>query len=287
MKKIIFTLSLIALSLINAWAISPDSIRFHHFDTDSARITLILDKTRQAALDNKADRIAFIARQFINTPYEAGTLEDDEELLTINLSKLDCTTLVETVIALAQVAPIDSAGYTQFADSLRDIRYRGGVIDGYTSRLHYMSDWIADNIERGNFNEVTATFPKCDKAVKTINYISTHARSYPALQDNDSLLNIIKDIESDYVNYEFPYISKQRLASQPAQRWFRNGDIILFTTSTQGLDISHMSIVVINRGVPCILHASSVARKVVIEQSSIYDYMLRNNSITGVRVIRL
>ena len=71
------------------------------------------------------------------------------------------------------------------------------------------------------------------------------------------------------------------------QRLLRNGDVLLFTTSIRGLDVQHMGIVVVINDTPYLLHASSRAQKVVLEQRSIYEYLRSNNSLTGVRVIRL
>ena len=50
----------------------------------------------------KGNDILWFARKFINIPYVASTLEiADPEQLVVNLTQLDCTTLVETVLALA------------------------------------------------------------------------------------------------------------------------------------------------------------------------------------------
>ena len=49
----------------------------------------------------KGNDILWFARKFINIPYVASTLEiADPEQLVVNLTQLDCTTLVETVLAL-------------------------------------------------------------------------------------------------------------------------------------------------------------------------------------------
>ena len=45
---------------------------------------------------------------------------------------------------------------SSFADNLQKIRYRDGVIDGYTSRLHYTSDWIENGVRQGFLEDVTA-----------------------------------------------------------------------------------------------------------------------------------
>ena len=41
--------------------------------------------------------------------------------------------------------------WRDFIYNLKRMRYRSGEINGYPSRLHYVSDWIVDNRFRGNF----------------------------------------------------------------------------------------------------------------------------------------
>ena len=89
------------------------------------------------------------ALSFLDVPYVANTLEmDGEEELVINCDEVDCTTFVEYVMALAKT-PEQANGdisETAFAENLTKIRYRNGKIDGYTSRLHYVSDWINNGL---------------------------------------------------------------------------------------------------------------------------------------------
>lgn len=287
MKHLFISLSLLVVTSLTNLAATTDSIAYHNLSADTAAITKILDATRKAAIESPADRLVFVARQLMGAPYKSATLEGDTEVLRINLSAFDCTTLVETAIALTQTAAVDTASFEEFATNLRNIRYRGGVVNGYASRLHYVSDWIADNTERGNFAEVTDQCPFAKRDIKSINYISAHYRNYAALLNNDSLVNCIKEIENKYNNYRYQYVPSAALSSEPVSKWFKNGDIILFTTSTKGLDVSHMGIVVVERGIPFLIHASSKARKVVFDKQSIYNYIKSNKVINGVRIVRL
>ena len=63
-----------------------------------------VDSTKICKLLRQADKQAttlWIARQFLDKPYVAHTLEvNDREQLVVNTRQLDCTTLVETVTAL-------------------------------------------------------------------------------------------------------------------------------------------------------------------------------------------
>ena len=287
MKHLFISLTILVASAFTTLAATTDSIAYHNHSADTAAIIKILDATRKAAIESPADRLVFVAQQLIGAPYKSATLEGDTELLRINMSAFDCTTLVETAIALSQTAAVDTASIDEFATNLCNIRYRGGVVDGYASRLHYVSDWIADNAERGNFTEVTTQFPKPSRDIKTINYMSAHSRNYPALANSDSLVNCIKEIEAKYNNYRYHYIQPAILNADFAMKWFKSGDIVLFTTATKGLDVSHMGIIVVERGIPFFIHASTKARMVVFERQSLYNYVMSNNVINGVRIVRL
>ena len=91
---------------------------------------------------------------FVDTPYKAGTLEvDDTEDLIINCDEVDCTTFVEYALAMALCPQQgDEMQEGDFARNLQRIRYRDGKIDGYTSRLHYISDWINNAVRQGRCN---------------------------------------------------------------------------------------------------------------------------------------
>lgn len=286
MKHLFIALSLLLACAFNAGAAVADSVVYHHEATDTAAIVKILDATRKAELETPADRLAFIACQLLGSPYVAATLEGDTEVLRINMSEFDCTTLVETAIALSLTATVDTASYNEFAHNLRNIRYRDGVVDGYASRLHYVSDWIADNTRRGNFVEVTAQCPLATRDIKSINYISAHSRNYTALLNNDSLVNCIKEVEAKYNNYRYQYIPATSLNSEALAKWFKNGDIVLFTTSAKGLDVSHMGIIVVERNRVRLLHASSNSRTVMLDNQPLYNYVMSNRSINGIRIVR-
>src|SRR5690606_29304872 len=108
------------------------------------------------ALGLAAVRVGELA---LGTPYEAFTLEEyiraggspaRSEPLTLDLSRFDCVSLIEACLAIARLArqprPVTWAG---FGTEMERMRYRDGRRTGYTSRLHYFSDWLLDNERRG------------------------------------------------------------------------------------------------------------------------------------------
>ena len=122
---------------------------------------------------------------FVDTPYKAGTLEvDDAEDLIINCDEVDCTTFVEYALAMALCPQQgDDMQESDFARNLQRIRYRDGKIDGYTSRLHYISDWINNGVRQGFLEDVTAAHSPFTQKL-SISYMSTHPQLYKSLKNS-------------------------------------------------------------------------------------------------------
>ena len=127
-------------------------------DTDSTFVMKALKEVR--SLPSATNFPLHFARLFIGRPYVAHTLEvADPERLVVNTRQLDCTTLVENVTALTLCVYRKRFTYSDFKKHLREIRYRGGKLNGYTSRLHYFTDWIDDNSRRQVVSERQAPNP--------------------------------------------------------------------------------------------------------------------------------
>jgi hypothetical protein len=67
----------------------------------------------------------------------------------------------------------------------------------------------------------------------------------------------------------------------------KDGDIIAITTSKAGLDTSHIGIAVWHRDGLHLLNASQIHQKVVEEPMTMYQYMQKHPSQTGIRVVKL
>ena len=66
-----------------------------------------------------------------------------------------------------------------------------------------------------------------------------------------------------------------------------DGDILAIVTSKKGLDVSHLGFAVWSEdGKLHMLHASSLHGKVLLESITLYEYLKRQSSCMGVRVIR-
>lgn len=254
---------------------------------DSLRIDSLLNTSSKKYYKTNSERLLFFAKSFIGTPYKGGTLDTGEnETLIVRTDSLDCTTYVETVLALYLSSFKDNPGYDDFSESLRYIRYRGGVIDGYASRLHYFSDWASDNEKKGILREVTQE-GEHDVRICSLNYMTTHSNLYRQLKDNDSLVSEISKVEKSWIDYKMPYIPKNVLNSSKDDSPVEDGDILALTTNVSGLDVLHLGFALWIDGRLHLLHASSLHGKVIIDTSTIFNYLKNRNKHTGIRVLRV
>ncbi|MBR5332804.1 MAG: DUF1460 domain-containing protein [Muribaculaceae bacterium] len=286
MKQTFLHLLLYIIPFFSIHGITLDEINFYNKASDTAKITEILKETYAQNLNTPNQRISFIAKKFLGLPYVAHTLEGNIEMLTVNIDQLDCTTFVETVIAMAYTVGEGRTSWRDYVHNLEQIRYRGGDLDGYSSRLHYISDWITDNQYRGNITEVSAEFPDASHKIKTIDFMTSHRKSYKALSDSIEFQKI-KNIEIGYHNHRFPYIKTASLRNKLVRKYLQEGDIIALCTNIDGLDVSHMGLITMVNGVPHLMHASMKAMKVIIDPLPIHKYLQNSKSLIGIRVIRL
>lgn len=290
-RLLILSMTLLAGAFVNEAQAqnNRERVRFHDLDNDTARITRILTDVLSADPGSPGKRVETIGRIFLDIPYVAHTLEVDSgmpEVITVNIDELDCTTFVETVAAMAMTVGEGRSSWRDFLYNLEKIRYRGGRMNGYASRLHYNSDWVVDNSYRGNIKDVTSLFPKVNYITKTINYMTANRDRYTALSDSTEFQRI-KDIENGYRNHRFPYIKTIDLSNKATKAAFQAGDIVALTSNLKNLDVTHLGIIVLIDGEPHLMHASMALGKVAVSSAPLDEYMRQNRHITGLRVIRL
>jgi len=232
----------------------------------------------------------FFARQFLDVPYVAHTLEiNDEEQLVINTDELDCTTLVETVTALTLCAYRKEFTFLAYQQTLQAMRYRNGVIDRYPSRIHYFTDWIVENTKAGIVTEIQQPNPPFTQ-IQTVkvNYMSQHPQSYKALKAHPEYVTEIAQMEQRLTGLKFRFIPKSEVKDTPAMREaIHDGDIIAITCNKPGLDIAHLGFAVWRSDGLHLLNASQLHKKVVEEPMTLYQYLQKHPSHTGIRIIRI
>ncbi len=264
--------------------------------TDSLRVVELLKKGRQQP--DTENLVMYYATQLKGLPYVGKTLEvNPKEELAVNLRELDCTTLVENVVALTLTTRQGSTSFADFCQNLTKLRYRNGQLDGYASRNHYFSEWIESNGKQGFTTEITgnendsrgAYYPFVEAQTLDITYMSKHSDSYPMLKGDAQALQLIKANEQRLCGRTVRYIPRRLLGrSRQELTCVRDGDILAIVTKKAGLDVSHLGFAVWGRdGKLHLLNASQIHKKVVLEPMTLEEYMKKHPTQLGVRVIRV
>ena len=251
--------------------------------TDAAEVQRLLsDKSLKTPLD--------FARKFLGRPYVAATLEvADPEQVVVNLQGLDCATLVETSQALAMTRREGKTDVASYTRNLEKIRYFNGKNRGYTSRLHYLSFWMADLTKRKVAKEVVLPQALTQPLEIRLNYMSTHADAYPFLKNHPERVREIAQLERKYSGKVGRYLPKSNAGLSRQQLGaILDGDIITVVTQKAGLDYSHQGIAFWgNDGKLHMLHASSERKRVIADERTLEDYLKRISHAKGIRVFRI
>ncbi|NLN39032.1 MAG: DUF1460 domain-containing protein [Smithella sp.] len=225
-----------------------------------------------------------IGRVFMGAPYQAGLLEGKgRERLVVGLDAFDCTTFVETVLALAMHVTSGCPDRSGFVKHLKKIRYRGGKIAGYASRLHYFSDWIADNEKKKILKDVSR-FLGGRPCRRKINFMSTHPDLYPALK-NKTVRERIRQTELRLSRKTHYVIDKDNFDA--VMHKIENGDIIAFASGQEGLDVAHAGFAVRRGASLRLLHASGKEGVVVVSRNTFQSYLKSATKFTGIHVARV
>lgn len=251
---------------------------------DSIRVVELL------RTDPGKNDVLFYARQFLGLPYVGATLEQaDPERLVVNLRQLDCTTLVETVWALALTRREGSDRFADYCRNLMRLRYWGGEMNGYLSRLHYFTWWMHDNLRKGLMEEVTDS-AHCTAVINVENhYMSAHPGSYRFLKAHPEWVDSIARLEARYNGPDGRYLPEAATALNRRQLSFiHDGDLVAIVTKKDGLDYSHLGFAVWGKdGLLHLLNASSIHHKVVEEPKTLRQYLREHPSSIGIRLFRL
>jgi hypothetical protein len=233
------------------------------------------------------ERIARFGRTLEGTPYVERTLEGPgPEVCRVRTDGFDCVTFMETALDLAR-ATHATGGREPTVEDVRSAvtytRYRGGRLDGYLSRLHYTSEWIADNLEKGVLEDVTPSLGGVPFPLR-VGFMSAHPERYPALRDNPALVDSLRGIEHRINTTRRTHVPRDRVAA--IERKLRTGDLVAITTAIPGLDYAHTGLIVREGSRARLLHASSKGGRVMLDDPiGVYLARAPRTSI-GITVLR-
>jgi hypothetical protein len=239
------------------------------------------------ALGPAAVRTGELAR---GTVYQPGTLDaylasgrrPRREPLTLSLTRFDCVTLVESCLGVARAAAADGS-WSGFGREIERMRYRDGRRDGYSSRLHYFSEWIEDGARRGLVRDLGAELGGAADP-RPLRFMTTHRASYPALRD-DRVFQQIAEVERRRDGAPRLVVPTKRLPLVVDR--IESGDVLAFATEIPGLDVTHAAFAYRSPdGVLRVLHAPLSGGVVEITRTTLPEYVAAIRHATGVLVAR-
>lgn len=210
------------------------------------------------------ERVGFLSEHFLNTPYKESTLTGDiniPEVFVINLEAMDCLTFIEYIEAMRI-----SKSFSEFKDNLKKIRYRSGIVS-FTERNHFFTDW-------GEFN-------------MDFVYDVTEEIGARHVRESNKILNQRED--KTYLLPGIP-LKKRKIKYIPFDAIddsviskLRTGDYVGIYSTAQGLDVSHVGIVIKKGSTIHLRHASSAkGHKKVIDE----DFKKYISSKSGIIILR-
>lgn len=208
-----------------------------------------------STLSRMSQRIDFISRAFIGTPYRGFTLIGGPRLpeqFVVRDDVFDCITFCETVLAAARVAHA-----ADFDRVLRQIRYRDGRVD-WRERNHYFSDWSEFNIANGICRAVV--LPGSIAIDKTLTY------------------------ERGLEPRRAQFAATPRASLTAHRDRLLTGDIIGFLSERPGLDYFHTGFIIVDAdGEVWLRHAARSRHRVLDEDLSRFMARTRVKRVTLLR----
>jgi len=248
-----------------------------------------LVEAKISAIDGFSDSdfgisLANVGKSFLEVPYVAKTLEIGEvETLVVNLQGLDCTTFIENVLAFSMMLKNDQTTFLDFTETLETIRYKDGNMEGYGSRLHYFTEWIRNNEEKGILTDITAQIGGV-VIEKDINFMGTHRELYPFLKDDTNFEKILAT-EKELAKEPFCYVPQDQIEAN--EHLIKTGDIIALATSINGLDVTHTRMATREKdGRIHLLHASTGSMEVEVTKKPLAEYLKGVKKNIGIVVAR-
>jgi hypothetical protein len=215
-------------------------------------------------IEDTGSRIEFLSGFFVGLEYKESTLLGNistAEVFVVNFSGVDCFTFIDYIEAMRL-----SYSFESFLRNLKQVRYLKGIVS-FKNRKHFFTDWaecapssvddLTEQIGGGMVKSVAKTMnlkkngtpllPGVESFYRTINYI-------PSEDANSSVLQKLK-----------------------------TGDYAGIYSSMQGLDVSHVGIIIRDRDTFFLRHASSDSRSRKVVDQELQEYI---SGIPGLVILR-
>jgi len=210
---------------------------------------------REASLiEDAGSRIEFLSGFFIGLEYKESTLLGNistAEVFVVNFSGVDCFTFIEYIEAMRL-----SDSFESFLRNLKQVRYLNGIVS-FKNRKHFFTDWAEH--APSSVDDLTGQIGggKVKSIAKAMN-----------LKENGTPL--LPGVESFHRTFNF--IPSEDTNSSVLQK-LKTGDYAGIYSSMQGLDVSHVGIIIRDRDTFSLRHASSDWRSRKVVDQELQEYI--------------
>lgn len=207
-----------------------------------------------SSITDSGSRIDFLSGRFLDIKYSESTLIGNAvtpEVFVVNFEGVDCFTFLDYIEAMRI-----SSSFAEFTDKLKKVRYRSGKIR-YESRNHFFTDWREFNPNL--VEDVTEqTGEQRTKSVsRTLNLKQDGTYILPGIQSRRRSIHFIPSAAVD----------DSVIAN------LKTGDYIGIHSEKQGLDVSHVGILIKKGGTAHLRHASSSEKYQKVVDEDFRDYI--------------
>lgn len=252
--------------------------------------TRIVDK---AAAENwKAlpigELIGKIAMELNGTPYVGFTLElsPDSEYCVVNLQGLDCVTFFEDSLCMARMLKKGKHTPEDLINEVQYTRYRGGKMGDFTTRLHYTTDWLVDNAQKGVVKILTPELPGAEPFTQKVGIMTANPENYRQLKAHPELIPTMRQYEEQINARSLKYLPLAKIKA--AEPLLQTGDIVGVATTKPGIDIAHTGLCIKDtEGIVHFMDASSSHRNMKVTfESDIATCLNWSHELIGVMFAR-
>ena len=217
-----------------------------------------------SGISDSGRRIDFLSKHFLKTKYKESTLIGDintPEVFVRNLAGVDCLTFIEYIEAMRR-----SGSFNEFRENLRRMRYCSGEV-AFENRNHFFSDWKAFNSDFVVDVTKYISSGKSKEVSKKLNERDDGTLFLPGVFCRLRQITYIPSIHVDD-----PVIEK-----------LKTGDYAGMYSETEGLDVSHVGIIIREQDAVKLRHASSVKKYRNVVDEDFKDYL---EAKAGIIVLR-
>lgn len=258
-----------------------------HCDADIEKINSIL---LQLGGTDKAlgDKLVMAAKALEGAGKDDYYSKDSVASLRIYVDSVSPLMFVNNVVALAKTSEVPGlTDAATFYKEFENISTRRGENKGFPSIMYHSSDWIGDNIARGNITELTENYSGMIARTKSLDEMTRKRKDYAALADS-ATFETVRMIEMGFRTHRIPTLKKEIIKKKELLADLRNGDILILVPNGDGIDYYDIGFIEIEDDGPHLIHLSPSSKTVVTEKETLPRYFdLMTKYFQGFRLLRL